>query len=111
MQREKENRELESKSQQYQAKRLRKMEGKDGNSIRQLLRTLSLVPYEDTDHISVDQFEGQPQTLNHPVEVSRAAQLCSMLEFEIIDLIKRGYLRGVHYGEKWYFDLEQTKKA
>ena len=31
-----------------------------------------------------------------------------MLEFEIIDLIKRGYLKGIRQDREWYFDLNQV---
>jgi membrane protein implicated in regulation of membrane protease activity len=85
-------------------------EGKDANDIKARLSAFSSVAYEDTDHISIDQFSGHPENLSHPVAVQRASQLSSMLEFEIIDLIKRGYLRGVHNEGKWFFDLKETKK-
>jgi membrane protein implicated in regulation of membrane protease activity len=98
-------------------KRLRKLkkqaekqnEDIDANEIRQKLRSHLSVPYKDADNIEVDKFSGNPQNLTHPVAVSRGARISSMLEFEIIDLIKRGYLNGVHYENEWFFDLRQKK--
>jgi len=80
----------------------------EDDRVRHRLHDLASVPFEDTDHIPADQFTGHPQALSHPVAVSHAAHLSGMLEFQIIDLIKRGYLRGVRCGDDWYFDLERS---
>jgi hypothetical protein len=76
--------------------------------IRSMLRALRHVPYSDTDDIPAARFDGSPNSLRRPIPLSRAASLSDMLEFQVIDLIKRGYIRGIRYGDDWYLDLAQN---
>jgi hypothetical protein len=80
----------------------------DKDRIRKLLAPLRCRGFKDTDHIPRDKFVGSPNALGVPVSTAKAADMFGMLEFEIIDYIKLGYLRGVYYRDQWYFDLEGT---
>lgn len=80
----------------------------EDTAIRRLFGSLHGIPFEDTDHIPSSQFDGSPTSLQCPIPVSRASVLANILEFEIIDLIKRGYLKGVRHDREWYFDLNQV---
>ena len=77
-------------------------------AIRSRRSSLRSLPFEDTDHIPSNRFDGFPTSLQYPIPVSRASTLTNLLEFEIIDLIKRGYLKGIRHDREWYFDLNQV---
>lgn len=81
---------------------------REDSAIRSRLNSLRGLPFEDTDDIPTEQFDGQPASLQSPVSVTRASAVAGMLEFQVIDLIKRGHLRGVRYDGDWYFDLHQV---
>ena len=81
---------------------------REDDDIRSRLSSLRDLPFEDTDKIPSSRFDGSPTALQCPVAVSRASLLTDMLEFEIIDLIKRGYLKGIRQDREWYFDLNQV---
>lgn len=96
-----------------QAERDAKLAGErampDKDRIRKLLAPLRTLGFKDTDHIPREKFEGSPDTLVIPVATAKAADMFDMLEFEIVDYIKLGYLRGVYYRDQWYFDLEASR--
>ncbi len=95
--------ELQERSETAEQRRTR-----EDAEIRSRLSSLRSLPFEDTDLIPSDRFDGYPTSLQYPVPVSRASTLTKMLEFEIIDLIKRGYLKGIRHDREWYFDLNQV---
>lgn len=80
----------------------------DRDRIWRLLAPLRSISFQDTDNIPRERFEGSRDTLGLPVSTARAADMFDLLEFEIIDYIKRGYLRGVYDRDQWYFDLESS---
>jgi len=75
--------------------------------IRFILDKLGKIPYEDTDHISRDGFRGSRSSLLEPVSVSTASSVSGLLAFQVIDLIKRGFLKGVYDEDEWFFDLNR----
>ena len=95
--------ELQERSETAEQRRTR-----EDAEIRSRLSSFRSLPFEDTDHIPSDRFDGSPTSLQCPITVSRASTLTKMLEFEIIDLIKRGYLKGIRHDREWYFDLNQV---
>lgn len=75
--------------------------------IRSILDKLGKIPYEDTDHISRNGFRGSRSSLLEPVSVSTASSVSGLLDFQVIDLIKRGFLKGVYDEDEWFFDLNR----
>lgn len=75
--------------------------------IRFILNDLSQIPYEDTDHILRDDFRRSRSSLVEPVSVSAASSVSGLLAFQVIDFIKRGFLKGVYDEDEWYFDLNR----
>ncbi|NDC79073.1 MAG: hypothetical protein EBZ67_14565 [Chitinophagia bacterium] len=66
---------------------------------------LRSIPWKDMDHVSRELFSGNPDTLSRPATCERVAQVLEMPEFQVIDLVKRGYLIGVLHEGRWYCDL------
>jgi hypothetical protein len=77
------------------------------SAIRARLDALSSIPWEDTEQIPSNQFYGPINSLCYPISVERGSVLSGLLEFEIIDLIKRGHLKGLRNNTEWYFDLQE----
>ncbi len=58
----------------------------------------------DMDHVPSDNFNGDPASLCEAVPIGNVATLSGLLEFQIIDLIKLGKLRGIRTGDNWFVD-------
>jgi hypothetical protein len=56
------------------------------------------------DHVPSSQFDGNPSSLLEPLPITKVASMTGLLEFQVIDLIKLGRLRGVRRGEDWFVD-------
>lgn len=78
---------------------------RENTAILNIIKPLENIAYQDTDIFSNINFDGSPSSLLYPIEVSRASSVSNMLEFRIIDLIKRGYLKGVKFNDDWYIDI------
>ena len=74
--------------------------------IRQFFSSIPRLPYADTDHIPRDRFCGHPSQLRCPITALRIAEVTGLLHFEVADLIKRGYIKGIYDGDDWYCDIE-----
>lgn len=68
------------------------------------LRILARTPIADADSISSEQFDSDPDTLGNAQSVSSLSDKSGLLEFQIIDLIKTGLLKGVRYKDEWFVD-------
>ena len=77
--------------------------------IRERFSSLTRLPYQDTDDISRSRFDGRPNQLRYPISALRVAEVTGLLHFEIADLIKRGYIKGIYYNGEWYCDLEANE--
>lgn len=74
--------------------------------IRDRFSHIPRLPYADTDHIPREQFAGHPSQLGYPISVHRVAEITGLLHFEVADLVKRGYIKGIYDGDDWYCDLQ-----
>jgi hypothetical protein len=82
-------------------------------SFRERLHDLKPGRIPDMDHVPSENFNGSPATLMEPIPITEVATITGLLEFQVIDLIKLGRLRGVRCGEDWFVDAtyigEQSK--
>lgn len=74
--------------------------------IKRLLSKFEDVGYKDIDSISNELFVASKNSGIDPIAVSRGVLVVDMLEFQIVDLIKRGLIKGVYDNKEWYFELE-----
>ena len=72
------------------------------------LRELSRIPV-DADDFLPEIFDGDPQSLLRPQSVSALADRMGLLDFQIVDLIKSGRLKGVRFNEEWFVDTAVIK--
>ena len=73
------------------------------------LRKLARTRVADTDNIPPETFDGDPHTLVQPQSVSALADRIGLLDFQIIDLIKAGRLKGVRRGDEWFVGMSVIK--
>ena len=76
--------------------------------IRHRFSSIPRLPYADTDHIPREGFVGRPGQLRCPISALRVAEVTGLLHFEVADLIKRGYIKGIYDGDDWYCDIEAS---
>ena len=74
--------------------------------IKERFSSLTRLPYQDADDIPRSRFDGQPNQLRYPISAVRVAEVIGLLHFEVVDLIKRGHIKGIYSGGDWYCDLE-----
>jgi hypothetical protein len=68
------------------------------------LQDLARGSLPDMDHVESAKFEGNLSSISQPIPISEVADITGLLDFQIIDLIKVGRLRGVRCGEDWFVD-------
>jgi hypothetical protein len=73
-------------------------------TFRERLQDLSRGTIPDMDHVPSARFDGNPSSLSEPLPITNVSSMTGLLEFQIIDLIKLGRLRGVRRGEAWFVD-------
>ena len=73
------------------------------------LRELSRNPIDEVDGVRPESFDGDPKSLIRPQSVSALADRMGLLDFQIVDLIKSGRLKGVRFNDEWYVDMAVTK--
>jgi hypothetical protein len=73
--------------------------------IRRRFSSIPYLAYEDTDHIPREHFNGHPSQLCNPISALRVAEVTGLLHFEVADIIKRGYVKGIYDGDDWYCEL------
>ncbi len=79
---------------------------RENTLILQRFSAIPRLPYADTDHIPRESFRGHLNQLRCPISALRVAEVTGLLHFEVADLIKRGYIKGVFDGDDWFCDLE-----
>ncbi len=73
------------------------------------LRELSRIPLNEADNVRPELFDGDPKSLLRPQSVSALADRMGLLDFQIVDLIKSGRLKGVRHNEEWFVDTAVIK--
>ncbi|MEQ1858437.1 MAG: hypothetical protein ABMA13_00720 [Chthoniobacteraceae bacterium] len=77
--------------------------------IRERFGAFAGMRYLDTDHIPSSSFDGRSTDLCYPVSSAFVAEVLGLLEFEVIGLIKRRYIQGLHCNGDWFCDLGGSK--
>ena len=73
------------------------------------LRELSRIPINEDASVRPESFDGDPKSLLRPQSVSALADRMGLLDFQIVDLIKSGRLKGVRFNDEWFVDMAVIK--